>query len=168
MEEQRPPQKLYTKKYGELEVIQSWAEPPNHIALLSNGAYVHITGVPIADKAVLRKTLPVYDLQAALDWFEHRDENKAPGIMRLVIDGDDFVFEDGTQVTSLAQITQALQPGPILEAALSWFTKKQDKEREAVGLKYQANKPPVKAKPQGAAKKKAIQAKKAAGVAATV
>ena len=167
MEAPYPPQKLYTKKFGELEVMASWAEPPNHIALLSNGSYVHITGVPIADKAVLRKTLPMDVLAAALDWFDHRHEQKTPESMRIMIESDgSFAYEDGTPITSLSQLTQALQPGPILEAALLWFTRKQDTDKTAVGQKnVDPKKPPVVAKPQGAARK--VARKKAKEVAKT-
>jgi hypothetical protein len=162
--EPRPPQKLYTKKYGELDVIRSWNEPPNHIALLENGAYVHITGVPIADKSVLRKTIhDIPDLENALLWFDHRHDEKAEDKMRVMIEPDgSFVFEDGNPITSVSQLTQALQPGPVLDAALLWFTRAKDVAEAEAKLNKDPHKPPVKAKPKGAAKKAARKATKTA------
>lgn len=163
METARPPQKLYTKKYGELEVVRSWNEPPNHIAQLSNGAFVHITGVPIEDKAALRRTIhDLGELQMALDWFDHRHDKQEDAPMKVLTDGADFFFEDGSPITNISQLTQAMKPGAVLDAALSWFTRKQDADKQAAGQKTAPDKPPVKAKPKGAARKKAIQAKKTA------
>ena len=159
------PQILYTKNFGELEVIQSWVEPPNHIALLSNGAYVHITGLPVKDKAVLRKTLPVEDLQASLDWFDHRLDEQAEKPLRVMIDGEDFIFEDGSPISSIGQLTQAMKPGPMLDAALMWFTRKMDAAKGTAPVN--PAKPPVKAKPKGAAKKAAKKAVKTAAQAVT-
>jgi hypothetical protein len=159
---ERPPQKLYTKKYGELDVVTSWNEPPNHIALLSNGAFVHITGVPVTDKSDLRKTIhDLKVLEEALYWFDHRHENRGPDVLRVMIDGDDVVFEDGIPIENISQLTSAMKPGPLLDAAVSWFTKRLDAAKATTGQKGDPAKPPVKAKPRGAAKKMAIKAKKA-------
>ena len=152
METGRPPQKLYTKKFGELEVVRSWNEPPNHIAMLSNGAFVHVTGVPIQNKAVLRQTIhDLEELQLALDWFDHRHDEQEDAPMRVLTDGDNFFFEDGSPITSISQLTQAMKPGAVLDAALTWFTRKKDADKQAVGQKTVPDKPPVKAKPKGAA-----------------
>jgi len=144
-------QKVYTKNFGIVEVVRSWQDNGYHIALCSNGAYVHITGLPVKDKAELRKALPVSDLQAALDWFDHRHEVEENPPMRILVEGDgSCVFEDGSPITSISQLTQALKPGPMLDAALLWFTKQRmsQDERQAAARKAgpakKIAKPPVK------------------------
>lgn len=160
---QSPPQMIYTKNFGDLQVVRSWVEGANHVALLANGAYVHITGLPIMDKAILRKTIPIEYLPEALDWFEHRHDEKGEQPLRVMFEADgSFTLEDGSPITSISQLTQALKPGPILDAALMWFTK----THEVAAAEAQQNKDPKrpqpKAKPKGAARKKSVQAKQAA------
>ena len=112
-------QKLFTKKFGELDVERSWVDGPHHIALLTNGAYVHITGLPIKTKGELRAVLTNEDLAAAEKWFDHRHDDDQQAPQRIMFEADGTpVFEDGTPVESPSDLVQSLKPGPILDAAL--------------------------------------------------
>lgn len=112
-------QKLFTKKFGELDVERSWVDGSHHIALLTNGAYVHITGLPIKTKGELRAVLTNEDLAAAEKWFDHRHDDDQQAPQRIMFEADGTpVFEDGTPVESPSDLVQSLKPGPILDAAL--------------------------------------------------
>lgn len=125
------PQIISTKQFGDLEVVMSFHEPPFHIALCSNGAYIHISGLPVKDKSELRKAIPAEFLQDALDWWDHRHEMEENPPLRVLVQPDgSCIFEDGSPITNTSQLTQALKPGPMLDAALLWFTKKKVAEEE--------------------------------------
>lgn len=125
-------QTLHTKQFGDLKVVMSFHEPPYHVALCENGAYVDINGLPIKDKTVLRKAIPVEFLPDALDWFDHRHEREGTPVKKIRIEPDgSCIFEDGSPVTSSSQLVQAIKPGPMLDAALLWFTKQQIAQEEA-------------------------------------
>ena len=125
-------QKLFTKSYGEIEVECSWVEGPHHLARLTNGAYVHITGLPVNSKAELRAVLTGDDLEKALDWFDHRHDGKEQVFKRVMFDADGTpIFEDGTPVESPSDLVQALKPGPVLDAALMALSKKLEEKRRA-------------------------------------
>jgi len=147
---------ITTKQFGTLEVEQSFHEPPYHIALCTNGAYVHISGLPVKNEAELRKAVPVEFLADALDWFRHRHEREGNPPLKVLIEPDgSCVFEDGSPIINTSQLTQALKPGPMLDAALLWFTKRHIAKEE--GEKSAAK----KAAPKQAAKKKPAAKKKA-------
>lgn len=133
-------QKLFTKKFGEIEVEQSWQEGGLHIALLTNGAYVHITGVPVRTKAELRGAMDGEALAAAELWFDHRhdDEEKAPRRIMFEADGSP-VFEDGTPVESPSDLVQSLKPGPVLDAALMALATQMAARKAAEAKKQQAH-----------------------------
>jgi hypothetical protein len=42
-----------------------------------------------------------------------------------------FTFDDGTPITSISEITQALKPGPHQELVIRWFIQEQDKRAQA-------------------------------------
>jgi|WetSurMetagenome_2_1015567.scaffolds.fasta_scaffold548462_1 hypothetical protein len=132
-------QKLFTKKFGEIEVEQSWQEGSFHIARLTNGAYVHITGLPVRTKAELRAALRDEALAAAEHWFDHRhdDDEKAPRRIMFEADGSP-VFEDGTLVESPSDLVQSLKPGPVLDAALMALAGKMAARKAAEVQKEQA------------------------------
>jgi len=147
------PQILHTKQFGDLKVVMSFHEPPYHVALCENGAYVDINGLPIQDKAILRKAIPVEFLQDALDWFDHRHEMEGAPPLRVIVNPDGSCeFEDGSPIESTSQLTQALKPGPMLDAALLWFTKKKIAEEE--GEEAQRTKVPKQAAKKSGMKKK--------------
>jgi hypothetical protein len=128
-------QKLFTKSYGEIEVECSWVEGPHHLARLTNGAYVHITGLPVNSKSELRAVLTGEDLEKALDWFDHRHDGKEQVFKRVMFDADGApIFEDGTPVESPSDLVQALKPGPVLDAALMALSKKLEEKRRAENL----------------------------------
>jgi len=154
-------QKLYPKKFGEIEVVCSWQDGPNHIAKLANGAYCHITGLPITSKAELHKVLTGDDLEAALNWFDHRHENEDKPPRRIMFEADGTpLFEDGTEVESPSDLLESLKPGPLLDAALMALARKLDAKKEAerlatetkagsVAKKMVGKKKPVGKKPGG-------------------
>lgn len=155
-------QLIYTKQFGTLEVERSFHEPPYHIAKCTNGAYVHISGLPVNNKAELRKAIPVEYLQEALDWFDHRHETEGTPPLRVIVNPDGSCeFEDGSSIESTSQLVQALKPGPMLDAALLWFTKQQiaKEEGEKAPPKKKAVAPAVKV----SGMKKTSPKKKAAG-----
>lgn len=140
-------QKLFTKKFGEIEVEQSWVDGANHIALLTNGAYCHITGLPIRSKSELQAVLTGENLERALHWFDHRhdDDEKPPRRIMFEPDGTP-VFEDGAPVESVSDLVQSLQPGPVLDGAIKALVLKQEGK--------QAKPPKTEMAPQKAASKK--------------
>lgn len=145
-------QKLFTKRFGMIEVERSWQNDKHHIAKLTNGAYCYIDGLPIRDKSELSAVLTGEDLAAALEWFDHRhDEEEAPPRRILIEPDGTAVFEDGTPVESPSDLVQALKPGPMLDAALMILTRKLDAKNEAMKAVPQAEKPPKK---KAAGKKK--------------
>jgi hypothetical protein len=125
-------QLIHTKQFGTLEVEQSFHEPPYHVAKCTNGAWVHISGLPVKNEGELRKAVPVQFLEEALDWFRHRHEREEAAPLRVIVNPDGSCeFEDGSPIENTSQLTQALKPGPMLDAALLWFTKKKIAEEEA-------------------------------------
>lgn len=132
-------QKLFTKKYGEVEVERSWQEGQHHIAKLTNGAYCDITGRPIYDKSELLTVLSGQDLEEALHWFDHRHEAEEQPPRRIMFEADGTpIFEDGTPVESPSDLIQALKPGPVLDAALEALALKRVARKEAERLAQQA------------------------------
>jgi hypothetical protein len=128
-------QKLFTKKYGELKVVRSWQEGPNHIALLTNGAYVHITGLPVKTKAELQAVLTGEDLEKAENWFDHRHEEVENPPLRIMFEADGTpIFEDGTPVESPSDLVQSLKPGPVLDAALVALARKMAEKQDLEAL----------------------------------
>lgn len=154
-------QKLYPKKFGEMEVECSWQDGAHHIAKLTNGAYCHITGLPITSKAELQKVLTGDDLERALNWFEHRHEAEDKPPRRIMFEADGTpLFEDGTPVESPSDLLESLKPGPLLDAALMALARKLDAKKEVerlateskagkVAKKMAGGKKPVGKKPAG-------------------
>ncbi|MEW6385911.1 MAG: hypothetical protein AB1491_00120 [Thermodesulfobacteriota bacterium] len=124
---------LFTKNYGEIEIEKSWAKGTAHIAKLVGGAYVHISGLPVQSKAELREVITdPQELAQALDWFDHRHDEPEKEPRRLILNPDGtMIFDDGTPVTSVSEIVEAIKPGPLLDAALLSFAKQQEKEKKA-------------------------------------
>jgi hypothetical protein len=132
-------QVLFTKKFGEIEVEKSWQEGTNHIALLTNGAYVYITGVPVRTKAELRGVMDGADLAAAEHWFDHRHDDAEQAPRRIMFEADGSpVFEDGTPVESPSDLVQSLKPGPVLDAALMALATKMAARKVVEAKKQQA------------------------------
>lgn len=128
------PQIISTKN-GTIEVERSWSEGPHHIARLTNGAYCHITGLPIKDKKELREVLTGEDLEKALHWFDHRHDEETKAARRVILEPDGTpVFEDGTPVESPSDLYQFFKPGPVLDAAIKALVLKQEARDKAQKL----------------------------------
>jgi hypothetical protein len=126
------PQALDTGRFGVIHVVQTWAMKEKKISKLSNGAYVHTTGLPIATKKELTEVIPAGPEQdEALYWFDHREENPEDPGRRITMDSEGaFTFDDGSPITSISEITQALKPGPHQELVIRWFIQEQDKRAQ--------------------------------------
>jgi hypothetical protein len=127
------PQALDTGRFGVIHVLQTWVMRDKKISKLSNGAYVHTTGLPIGSKKEITEVIPAGPEQdEALYWFDHRDETPENPGRGITMDADGaFTFDDGTPITSISEITQALKPGPHQELVIRWFIQEQDKKAQA-------------------------------------
>jgi hypothetical protein len=157
------PQALDTGRFGVIHVLQTWVMRDKKISKLSNGAYVHTTGLPIGSKKEITEVIPAGPEQdEALYWFDHRDETpENPGRFIQMDSNGAFTFDDGSPITSISEITQALKPGPHQELVIRWFIQEQDKRAQAqTKQKPEWQKPdqgedpaPMKAAPKKAVKK---------------
>ena len=127
------PQALDTGRFGVIHVLQTWVMRDKKISKLSNGAYVHTTGLPIGNKKEITEVIPAGPEQdEALYWFDHREENPEDPGRRITMDSEGaFTFDDGSPITSISEITQALKPGPHQELVIRWFIQEQDKRAQA-------------------------------------
>jgi hypothetical protein len=123
------PQTLDTGRFGQIQVVQTWAMKGKSISKLANGAFVHTTGLPISSKKEITEVIPPGPEQdEALYWFDHRHDEPEEQGRRIVMNPDgSFAFEDGTAIASITEITQALKPGPHQEVVIRWFIAEQEK-----------------------------------------
>lgn len=147
-----------TKNYGVIEVDRSWQvaqkndpegnpiQQGGHIALLVNGAYCHMTGLPINSPDELRAVFCDYQgnvlrgmervLADSLEWFEHRHENDAALIPEVTFDANGFPkYADGTYLETENEIYQCLKPGPVMTAAIVGLSERRKVTREAEAAK---------------------------------
>ncbi len=89
--------------------------------------------MPIGSKKEITEVIPAGPEQdEALYWFDHRDETPENPGRGITMDADGaFTFDDGTPITSISEITQALKPGPHQELVIRWFIQEQDKKAQA-------------------------------------
>ena len=164
------PQALDTGRFGVIHVLQTWVMRDKKISKLSNGAYVHTTGLPIGNKKEITEVIPAGPEQdEALYWFDHREENPEDPGRRITMDQNGaFTFDDGSPITSISEITQALKPGPHQELVIRWFIQEQDKRAQVqTKQKPEWQKPdqgedPAPPAPMKTAPKKIVKKKKAA------
>lgn len=163
-------QKVFTKAFGMLEVERSWVVVPKqneegkiireggHVAQLTNGAFVHMTGLPFKSEEEIKKILSTPELRAvrdeALEWFRNRGQGEEEPLPKIMFDKDGYpLFEDGKPVEKMDDLYNCLQPGPVLTAAIIGLSKKMEAEQAAVGQKRDT-KPGAKAPTMPANKKK--------------
>jgi len=166
-------QKIWTKNFGMLEVERSWVVVPKqneegkiireggHIAQLTNGAFVHITGLPFNSEEEIKKILSTPELRTvrdeALEWFRNRGQGEETPLPKIMFDNNGYpLFEDGTPVEKMDDLYMCLQPGPVLTAAIIGLNKKMEAEQAAAGQKRDA-KPGAPAPTMPADKKKAAK-----------
>lgn len=154
------PQMIATKN-GPIEVERSWSEGPHHIALLTNGAYCHITGLPISAKKELQEVLTGEELEKALHWFDHRHDEQTKAARRIFLEPDGTpMFDDGTPVESPSDLYQFFKPGPVLDGAIRALVLKQEARGKAQKLaQSKAGRATQKAKKGGGGPKKEAGAK---------
>lgn len=122
-------QTIKTKHFGPISFVKTWVSSDGrHIGKLAKGGYAHLSGSPVTSKKDLSELIPTgQDKQDALEWFVHKDEIKPKMEMKRIIlipDGG-YEWEDGSPITDVADILNALPKGVQLEAVLDWFTRKQ-------------------------------------------
>jgi hypothetical protein len=147
---------IHTDKYGDLRVVQAYHEGPRVILLLENGSYVYDSGLPVQDKAELRKAIPANLLQAALDRFDkHLEREEHPTRAIKIMPNNAVVFEDdGSPVQNIQDIVAYFDAGPFREAAMIAFADKLKADKEAKGpMVMQPKKPVAKKKAPPAAGK---------------
>lgn len=136
-------QTINTKHFGPISFVTTWVSSDGrHIGKLAKGGYAHLSGSPVTTKKDLLELVPDGKArQEALEWFEHKDDVKPKMEMKKIVlipDGG-YEWEDGTEITDIADILNTLPKGPQLEAVLSWFTQKQTKaedEKQTADTKF--------------------------------
>lgn len=126
-------QTIKTKHFGPISFVKTWVSSDGrHIGKLAKGGYAHLSGSPVTAKKDLSELISSgQDKKDALEWFDHKDEVKPKMEMKRIIlipDGG-YEWEDGSPITDVADILNALPKGVQLEAVLDWFTKKQSVAR---------------------------------------
>ncbi len=121
-------QTINTAHHGPMEYVKSWRDSTGkHIALLVKGGYVHFSGSPVTIKGDLTDLItPGKDLDAALEWWKHRnDPPEVAAIQRIMLAADGgYEWENGSPIESAADIMNALPQGPQQEAVLAWHHQK--------------------------------------------
>ena len=116
---------INTKHFGPIEFEKTWVSSDSgHIGLLVTGGYAHLTGQPVTKKRHLIDLIPdEKEQKKALEWWDNRDkikETKKTKRIMLEVDGS-YKWEDGSPITTAADILTSLPPGPQQEAVLAWF-----------------------------------------------
>jgi hypothetical protein len=144
------PSELFTKHYGKVVIEQSWQDGIFHVGKLHGvQGYVHMTGLPVSSENELREAIcPGPDLDLALAWFAKKDDVEEHVKREIKIVNGEFMFTDGSQLESVADLVNNLPAGPILDAAYEWFKRKQkeDKSPAAKAALTAAEKKPTKEK----------------------
>lgn len=127
-------QTIKTKHFGPISFIKTWASSDGrHIGKLAKGGYAHLSGSQVTSEKDLKELIPDNkDRKEALEWFENKDKpqtEKSTKSLMLTSDGG-YIWEDGTEITNIADVYNTIKEGPQLEAVLLWFTKKQTKKKE--------------------------------------
>ena len=128
-------QTINTKYYGPISFEKTWVSSDGrHIGKLTKGGYAHLSGSIITNEQDLMDLIPsVKERDAAIKWFKQKDEpNEQIAAKSLLLRSDgSYLWEDGTEVTDVTEVYNALPKGPQLEAVLVWFRAKSAKEEAA-------------------------------------
>jgi hypothetical protein len=154
-------QKIYTKQFGDIEFERTFVEGTLHLGKLVGGGYLHITGQPIDSEKELRGAIPRGpELDAALDWYRHKDDKPAVEAPRNVVikpDGS-YAFDDGSPIKTITELVQSIAPGPALDAAVMWFMEKQQAAKKHVAdVKASGKKPQGMLEPKQPPARKPVQ-----------
>jgi len=124
---------IKTEHHGELEFDKTWVVSGGaHIGKLTNGGYCFLGGAPVLLKDI-KKVIPVgKELDEALEWWEHKDDEKNESSKKITISPDgSYTFENGDPITKVSELYDYFEVGSeILDNALLWFTRRQEKEKE--------------------------------------
>lgn len=121
MKEEDGVQEIYTREHGVVKVKEnSWQDGGHHIVLAPNGAYQHMSGLPIKDEAEIEAAFGTNDAdkQKCLNWFRNRHEQLDNPPRPIVFRSDNTpVFEDGS-IPEESDLYNFFSPGPVLSAAI--------------------------------------------------
>lgn len=120
------PQTLFSKQFGELNFVRTWAMGQTHIGLLAGGGYAHLSGHPVTSKDEGFAAIPPGShLDAFLEWFDNKDKVSVEEVKRRIIVAPDgsYVFDDGAPIEKAEDLMAYFGSGDALESALKWFAK---------------------------------------------
>jgi hypothetical protein len=146
---------LGTKAFGLLEVEQSWVvvgkqneagkeiQRGGHVALLTNGAFINITGLPFSSEDEINEILCTPDMRPvrdrAINWFRNRHLNEEKPLQKIMFDTNGYpCFEDGSFVEKPDDLVECLQNAPLLMIAMAGLNKR----LEAVAAETRQKTPP--------------------------
>lgn len=140
---------LKTKQFGEITFTKTWVEGSIHIGKLAGGGYLHVTGQPIGSEHEIRAVIPKGDhLDDALNWYRNRDKEPEDVKRRIMINPDgSYSFDNGEPVNTITELVQCIPPGPALDAAVTWFTERSQKEKKTLADGRETGQQQAKAKP---------------------
>jgi len=118
---------LKTAHFGEVEFTKTWVTSTGkHIGKLAKGGYAFLSGQPITKKKDLTDCIPGgTELEEALNWFSNKDkikEETVPPKMVVIQRDGSYAFDDGSPIKDVADLIEAIPRGPVLDAAVAWFT----------------------------------------------
>lgn len=129
-------QELHTKHRGSWKFIQTWSDNGVHLGLLPEGGYAHVNGLSIESPNDFRMSMAgdLKALEAALYWWEHKDELAAQAVERFIIIKPDgtYEYDDGSPITDPAELMRYFaNDKEAQKSALTWFAKKMVAEEAA-------------------------------------
>lgn len=126
------PQILKTKTKGNFEFVRTWVNGNQHVGLLKKGGYMHVGGIPIKLKKEITDCIPTGpDRDRALEWLDGKINPVEPPARKILLASDGaFTFDDGSSVTSPADIVNNTSPGPLQDELLRMFSLKQREEEK--------------------------------------
>lgn len=129
------PQILDTGPNGLIQVLGTYVSAElgaPKIHKLFDGGYCYESGLPVEKKKDLEIIPPGKDRDEAMYWFDTRlDESKTEKMGITVRPDLTLQFEDGTPVTSISEITQAIGSGMHQEWLIRCFMQQEAKKAKA-------------------------------------
>jgi hypothetical protein len=128
---------IHTKDFGDIEVERAWVDGTMGIGVTPQGAYVHLSGLPVQSRAELEAVIhDTAELADACYWLEHRHDITEEAKKRVVCNPNgSYEFEDGTPVNSVVELIDSMGQGnPALEPAILWFAKEAERRQHAAVL----------------------------------
>ena len=124
-------QTLFSKNFGELTFVKTWAVNGGlHVGRMPNGAYAHISGLPIRSREELSPITDPDELARAERWLETRDRPPDPTqapLRKLYFEVEDesWRYIDNWGVVDRVEDLMAALKGPVLTTAIVWLQHRQ-------------------------------------------